>query len=144
VRFPVGLRFALHSKATPVLEGCQSHQASERPAKVTLTAKPQKGADLGNGFIAGGKQRLSFGNPEALQIIEEGLARDLPEEFHELNLAHGAEPGCCGRVDNFTVVLVDELKEGAETLQILLSAFESVMHSHVVVVVLKQEQEQHP
>jgi hypothetical protein len=140
----VGVRFALHSKVTPVLEGCQSHQASEGPAKVTLTAKPQKGADLGNGFITGGKQRLGFGNPEALQIIEEGMTHDLPEESHELNLAHGAEPGCRGGVDNFAVVLVEELKEGTETLQILLSAFESVMHSHVVVVVLKQEQEQQP
>jgi hypothetical protein len=128
----------------PVLEGGQANQVGEDPAEVTLTAKPQKCADASNTFIAGGEQRLSFGNPEALQIIEEGLASDLPEESHELNLAHGAEPSRRGRVDDFAEILVNELKERTETLQIPLSAFEGIVHSHVMAVVLKQEQKQHP
>ena len=144
MRILVGIRFAFHSEAMAVLKGGQAHQAGEDPAKVTLTAEPQKGADPGNAFIAGGEQRLSFGNPEALQIPEKGLARSLPEESHELNLTHGAEPSRCARVENFSEILVNELKERTETLQVAFSAFESIVHSHVMAVVLKHEQKQHP
>jgi hypothetical protein len=132
------------SKAATIGKRGQSHQSGEGPAKVTLAAKPQKVTYLCNGFIACGEQRLSSRNPKALQIGMKSLAGNLLEESHELNLAHGAKASRSGGGDELAVVLVNELKKGSEALDILLSAFKGVLHSHVLVVVLKKEQEQHP
>jgi len=128
------------SKAAPIGEGSQADQGGTRPAEVGLAAKPQEAAYFRDGLIACGEQCLCSRDPEALQIGVESLAGNLLEESHELHLAHGAQTGRCSCMDLLAVILVDELKERAEALDILLPAFKRVVCPHMLVVALKQKQ----
>ncbi len=79
--------------------------------EVTLAAKPNFLAYLGDGFVGRSQQCLSFGDTETVQVSNEGLSRHLPEEPLEVRLTHPDHRGGIVQADPLRIVLVHELKE---------------------------------
>src|SRR6187200_2540237 len=71
------------SKSASVVQRSGAGRPPENHSKVTLVAEARLLGDLCDGQMGCGKQRLSLGNSEMIQIVDERLASNLFEEIHE-------------------------------------------------------------